>query len=255
LNFLNTEIKEIIDIYEITEDEFLDIKNNLIAKELYSLSASHIKNNTVLILELSKDNNLTTKMVNLTKKQISNVTKGLMESLSKYCIAKQFYQSFKQKYFIKAFPIAMEDGKIKLSVINNDKAILYNFLMERRSLNISSINKIKNKKFFTKNNIIYISIVNYNSSTLEVLCSQLSKKVVKSIFLEALGFLSRRLSKSYELQKVNTIIDMKFRSVIFNCYFTNDKKIDGIFQSYLHHILEEKIGNIKININYRKKIV
>ena len=176
-----------------------------------------------------------------------------MKELDKYIINKQFYRFFKRDRFYKAIPISFHDNKVKLKIINNDKSSLYHFFLPVEFLNHSSIKRIKDKKFFTKENILYVSIIKFDKRTNIAICSQFSSTIFINIFKEILNFMLRKFKKDYELVFVRVKFNHILKKIEFFATFKNDKKINGKFLSFFSYILEEKLGNIKINVTYSSK--
>ena len=143
--------------------------------------------------------------------------------------------------------------QIELEIINNDKSPLYTFLIPISDLNLSSIQKIKSKEFFKKSNILYVSIQRFNKNNNIVTCTQFSEIILKNLFTEILFFIQNRLKTNYELLKIEVEYDKKLKIISFFPTFKNDRKINGNFRSFLHRLLEKKLGKIKINIKYSKK--
>lgn len=250
--YINEVISENIARYDISEEVFQDIINTTIADITDSLNATFIKDRKVLLLKVLSDDKLVTISHNLTTKQLASISKQIIKSIEKYTISNEFNKFFKRGRFYKAVPINFKDGAIELKVINNNKASLYFFKLPTKSINFASIKNIKEKIFFKKNNILYISIKDFNKKTNVASCTQFSKNIFISLFLEMLDFLKKKQDQNYELIKITVKFDEKYKSVEYFTLFKNDKIINSNFLSILSHFLERKIGKIKINVKYGK---
>lgn len=251
--FKNSEIKKILEQGNLFELEFSDIVNKSISKVLSIDNCILVKNNEVIASVYHNDMIINTRTYMLRKEQINKISKEILIRLNKYVVSKEFFTFFKTDRFYKAIPKSINAKQIELEIINNDKSPLYTFLIPVSDLNLSSIQKIKSKEFFKKSNILYVSIQRFNKNNNIVTCTQFSEIILKNLFTEILFFIQNRLKTNYELLKIEVEYDKKLKIISFFPTFKNDRKINGNFRSFLHRLLEKKLGKIKINIKYSKK--